>query len=218
MTIDRDLELREALAAGSVAVLVIDMQRDFCDADGALARLGADVSRSHAVIGPLDAFVGRLRDRGASIIWVRQVARTEFVSDARRRRAAAMGRTPTAICAAGSSGTELADGLHPVPVDVMLEKSRYSAFVGTGLELMLRAQGIQTVVVCGTSANVCVDSTTRDAYLRDFDAVVAEDLLGWTDGALADAALRILAAYFATVAPADAIESAFASVAEQVTR
>lgn len=178
------------------AILVIDMQNDFCSPDGALAALGADISVNAALVKRLPAFLDQARRHNALVVWVRQIARADLVSPAREAQARAMGRTPLTVCAQGSWGAELAEGLQSAPGDVQLEKSRYSAFVGTPLHNLLRAQGREHVVLCGTAANVCVDSTARDAYMADLPVTVLSDLVGWTRADLAGPALENLGFYF----------------------
>lgn len=178
------------------ALVVIDMQQDFCAPDGAMARLGADTSVNADVAGRLPAFVDAARAAGCLVVWVQQVARADLVSPARRARATAMGRTATMVCAEGSPGTALAAGLTAVEGDVRLEKWRYSAFVGTPLHHVLRASGRDHVVVVGTAANVCVDSTIRDAYMADLEVTMVTDLVGWTREDLARPAMENLQFYF----------------------
>ncbi|MBL6276261.1 cysteine hydrolase [Micromonospora fiedleri] len=183
-------------SAQRTAVLVIDMQNDFCSPAGAMAALGADVQVNAAVAGRLPRFLDRARNAGCLVVWVRQAAHEQLVSPARRARAEAMGRSPLSVCAAGSWGAELAEGLRPEPGDCHLEKTRYSAFVGTPLHNLLRAHGRDHVVVVGTAANVCVDSTIRDAYMADLATTMPTDLVGWTRADLAEAAIRNLGFYF----------------------
>lgn len=181
------------------AVIVVDMQNDFCSAEGALAQLGFDVSRNQEVARGLPSFLKTVREQGALVVWVLQGARAEFVSDARRERAAAMQRGVTEIAEAGTWGAQLYEGLIPEPEDVTMEKSKYSAFVGTPLRNMLQARGLTKLVVCGTAANVCVDSTVRDAYMSDYVVAVPRDLVGSTRTELAESALENLAFYFCDV-------------------
>ncbi|WP_416904372.1 cysteine hydrolase family protein [Micromonospora echinospora] len=178
------------------AVLVIDMQQDFCSPTGAMAALGADVRVNAELARRLPDFLDRARTAGCVVVWVRQAAHEQLVSPARQARAEAMGRSPLDVCAAGSWGAQLADGLVPAPGDCHLEKTRYSAFVGTPLHNLLRARGRDHVVVVGTAANVCVDSTIRDAYMADLAVTMPTDLVGWTRADLADAAIRNLGFYF----------------------
>lgn len=187
------------------AVIVVDMQNDFCSPEGALARLGADVSRNQEVAKVLPGFLDRAREAGALIIWVLQNAKDEYVSDARRSRAAAMGRGVTEVAEAGTWGAELYDGLVPAEGDVTIEKSKYSAFVGTPLRNLLQARNRDTVVVCGTAANVCVDSTVRDAYMSDLTVLVPRDMVGSTKHDLAESALKNLDFYFCDVVESHAL-------------
>lgn len=181
------------------AVIVVDMQNDFCSSEGALARHGADVSRNQQVAAALPYFLDKARDQGALIVWITQSSREEHVSDARRARAAAMGRGVTEVAGAGTWGAELYEGLIPQDTDIVMEKTKYSSFVGTPLRNVLHARGRGTVIVCGTAANVCVDSTVRDAYMSDLTVVVPKDLVGWTKQHLAEAALESLGFYFCEV-------------------
>lgn len=178
------------------AVLVIDMQNDFCSPNGAMAALGADVRVNAELAYRLPGFLDQARAAGCLVVWVRQAAHEQLVSPARRARAEAMGRSPLSVCAAGSWGAELAEGLRPAPGDCHLEKTRYSAFVGTPLHNLLRAHGRDDLVVVGTAANVCVDSTIRDAYMADLTVTMPTDLVGWTRADLAQAAMRNLGFYF----------------------
>lgn len=144
-------------------------------------------------------------------MWIRQSAREELVSEARRTRAKAMQRGTMTVATAGTWGAELADGLVPQPSDPIIDKTRYSAFVGTPLHNLLRAQERDHVVVCGTAANVCVDSTIRDAYMADYSVTMPSDLVGWTKVDLAESAIKNLEFYFCEVVPSDEILAAWAN-------
>ncbi|MEZ5566001.1 MAG: isochorismatase family cysteine hydrolase [Gammaproteobacteria bacterium] len=86
--------------------------------------------------------------------------------------------------------------------DRHVHKYRYSAFMGSNLDMLLRSQGIGTVVVCGTAANACVDSTVRDASQLDYNVVVCADLTGYTDERLGTVSLENLDRHFAIVCDA----------------
>lgn len=180
-------------------IVVVDMQNDFCSPDGALAKLGSDVSPNVAVAGRLPAFLDAAREKDVLIVWIRQAAREELTSPARLERARAMGRGATEIAGIGTWGAELADGLEPDPRDPVIEKTKYSAFVGTPLHNLLRAHGREHVIVCGTAANVCVDSTIRDAYMADYSVTMVVDMVGWTRESLARSAIENLEFYFCDV-------------------
>jgi ureidoacrylate peracid hydrolase len=197
------------------AVIVVDLQNDFCSDRGVLAALGADIERNREVAQQVVPFVDRAREAGALVVWIRQVADESTASAARRARSAAMGRTATTVCARGTWGGELAEPLAPRPEDIVMEKYRYSAFVGTPLDMMLRSGGRDHVVVCGTAANVCVDSTARDAYMRDYHVTVPADLVGHSRADLAASALQTLGLYFGDVVEsADLLEGWATSLTE----
>jgi ureidoacrylate peracid hydrolase len=181
-----------------VAVVVVDMQRDFCSPTGAFGREGVDIAANARIVPALSEFVGGARSAGAQVVWIKQLWSERHVSPAIRRR---LRRAPerTALCLEGSPGAELADGLEVQAADVVVPKYRYSAFLGSSLEQVLRSAGIQTVVVVGTAANGCVDTTVRDAAQREYDVVLAADLVGYSDARLAAAALENLDRHFAYV-------------------
>lgn len=181
------------------AVLVIDMQNDFCSADGALANLGSDVTRNQQVAHALPAFLASARAQGHQVIWVKQNASMDVISPARAARSRAMGRDPLTVAEAGTWGAELYQGLAPAPEDLVITKTHYSAFVGTYLHNTLRAHGLSHLFVTGTAANVCVDSTIRDAYMAEYEVTLLEDLVGWTREEWARAAIENLGFYFCAV-------------------
>lgn len=189
-----------------VAVVVIDMQQDFCSSSGAFGRAGMDISANARIVHPLNAFVEAMRDSGALIVWIKQAASPRHMSAAIMRR---LRRAPERLelCKQGTAGANLAEGLKVDPADAMVEKFRYSAFFGSSLDQILRSAGIQTTVLVGTAANGCVDSTARDAAQFDYDVVIARDLTGYSDAALASAALQNLDRHFALVCQSSEITS-----------
>src|SRR5690625_1875030 len=189
------------------AVLVIDMQNDFCSADGALANLGSDVARNQQVACALPEYLASARKHGHQVIWVKQNASLDVISPARAARAEAMGRNPLTIAEAGTWGAELYAPLTPAPADLIITKTHYSAFVGTYLHNALRARGITHLFVTGTAANVCVDSTIRDAYMSEYEVTLFEDLVGWTREEWARVAIENLGFYFCAVRNSSELKS-----------
>lgn len=199
--------LSEVLEAPDrIAVVVIDMQQDFCSPSGAFGRAGMDISANERIVQPLNAFVETMRDSGALVVWVRQVISPRHMSPAIMRR---LRRAPERLelCVQGTAGAELAEGLRVDPADAMVEKFRYSAFFGSSLDQILRSSGMQTTILVGTAANGCVDSTARDAAQLDYDVVLARDLIGYSDAALASSALQNLDRHFALVCESGEIVS-----------
>src|SRR5205085_1757348 len=111
-----DRHLAAALADGSAAVLVIDVQNDFCHPDGAMAKLGADVSVNAALVAPLAAFLDTARSAGARIVFVR------LAHDDEHRPVAARGVPPDGVCVAGSWGAEIVREITVEPGDPVVTK------------------------------------------------------------------------------------------------
>jgi ureidoacrylate peracid hydrolase len=90
--------------------------------------------------------------------------------------------------------------VEPLQTEEVINKFRYDAFLGTNLEFLLRARRIRTVVICGTATNVCVESTARDAHMRDFHLVMVGDAVASVNPAAHDATLANIASNFGEVA------------------
>lgn len=202
-----DARMAAALADGHAAAVVIDMQNDFCHPEGAMAALGADVAVNAALVRPVRRFVDAVHAVGGRVVFVRLEHTPEH------RPLPAPGVPPDGVCDAGSWGAQLVSGLTALPGDLSISKTRYSAFLGTDLESVLRSNGIGALVVTGTTANVCVDSTVRDAAQRGFTTWVLSDLVGYVRADLAEPCLRNLGLYFADVRTSAGLTAALLSAA-----
>jgi len=179
------------------ALLVIDMQNDYCLPEGIIGSLGFDVSGAPALAESVAAFVDAARPRAARTIFARTVIPPWLRSPA---LAAQYGRS----LLRREVRPHLADwyGVRPAAGDIVLEKHRYSAFVGTNLEAMLRAGGIASVIVLGVTTEVCVESTVRDAFMRDFHVVVVSDCTRASTPERQRHALSVIDTFFGRVATA----------------
>ena len=167
------------------ALLVVDVQNDFIHEDG---RSGRGTDRNAAframVEGRLAPFAGAARALGVLVVWIRMENAPETISPANARIKRKMyGADPDdpasvdiwerAVCVRGSWGAEIY-----LPVeegDLVVSKSRYSAFIRTELDEALRARGVTTTAVAGVVTNQCVESTARDAYQHDYDVLLVSD-------------------------------------------
>jgi ureidoacrylate peracid hydrolase len=190
------MALSDLLSPSQTAVLVIDMQNDFIHPDGTGARVGYQVEHSQRIIKPMNQFLKAARAAGVLVLLLRQVAADHTTSPARRVRGEALGWKPTTMCGVGSWGAELHSDLEVADTDVWVEKRRYSAFIATDVDLILRSNGIETVVVCGTDGSVCVESTVRDAYMLDYHVVVPTDLVGYGRAHLRAPSLEAISVWF----------------------
>jgi nicotinamidase-related amidase len=191
-------ELGELVDPAHAALLVIDMQRDFCLPGGAFDRLGVDLGMYPAVIPRIAGLVRAARAAGVLVVFVQMTVlpgrRSESPAQIRfnMRLHASHAGEPLAYALEGSPGHELIPELAPAPGDLVVRKYRSSAFWGTNLELLLRSNGIRSVIVSGCTTEGCVESTARDALFADLYVVVAEDAVASDDRAQHDASLLLM--------------------------
>lgn len=192
-----------ALLGGRNALLVVDMQRDYCVPEGIIGLLGHDTSHFPAVAARLAAFIERTRRAFDQVVFVRTVfpswPRSRAMALQYGRNALKRERDPS-----------LVDwyGVQPQPGDAIIEKFRYSAFADTSLDALLRASRIDTVVVCGATTDVCVDTTVREAFMHDYSVVVLSDCCGASTPQRHAHALDVLDGFFARVHTADEVAAA----------
>jgi ureidoacrylate peracid hydrolase len=188
--------LAEKVAPKHTALLVIDMQNDFCDDQGASAKNGDDVRLVRVIVPTLGALTAVARHAGVLVVFIRASHDETTNSDAwreRRRGRAASG------CTEGTWGADWYGDLRPHGGDVVVTKHRYSAFINTPLDLILRSRGIRTIVPTGTATNVCVESTARDGHMLDYYVVLPEDAAATSHRPAHDATLYNIRAYFGDV-------------------
>jgi nicotinamidase-related amidase len=154
--------------AHSIALIIIDMQNDFV-----LPGAPACVAGAKATLPALRRLLDRARNSGWRVIHVRRSHRADG-SDVElfRRAAFADGR---GICVAGSHGAEPVAGLEELPGEVVLHKLRFSAFLYTEFDAILRRLGVETLVLCGTQYPNCLRATAVDAMSRDYRVLLATD-------------------------------------------
>jgi ureidoacrylate peracid hydrolase len=192
-------DLRTVTDPAHTAVLVIDVQNDFCASGGHTeVNLGKDVSDCQAVVGPINRLTATARRAGIPVIWVKADYDRAYLSRPIRAKQAARG-IKTAYCVSGSWGAAFYE-VAPQDGDIVIEKHRHSAFVGTELEQILRDRGIQTLVVTGVQTHVCVESSLRDGSARGYYIVVPKECVGSFDRALHEATLRCIDLHFGEVA------------------
>ena len=157
----------------TTALVVVDMQNGFCHPDGSLYAPG-----SEAAIDPVAELVDRAHDAGAPVVYTRDVHPPEQFDDAHYYDE--FDRWGDHVLE-GSWEAELVADLPAADADHIVVKHTYDAFFQTELEGWLDAHGIDTLLLCGTLANVCVFHTAGSAGLRDFKPVLVEDALGYIE-------------------------------------
>ncbi|MFH8342252.1 cysteine hydrolase family protein [Streptomyces sp. AM6-12] len=155
------------------ALVVVDVQNDFCTGPAALARFGGDPAVLDAAVSGTVRAVAAARARDIEVIFVRFTGDPEHQGAAWRSRDQALGKRPK--CLEGSWGAEF-HRVAPAPGErVFTKRARFDAFLGEGFEDHLRARGIGHLVFAGVYADVCVDTTARTAFQKGFHVTVLTD-------------------------------------------
>jgi nicotinamidase-related amidase len=224
--LERDFASR--LSPENVALLLIDFQNDFCAAEGATGRTGASMRMIDAAVRRTRHLLRSAREHGIFVVHVRAEYGKPWRSASSPYRFPVEGRREpavwtasasdmstnrwfeeeeTEVCRTGTWGAEFVEGLRPEPGEAVITKHRFGAFASTGLDQLLRARGLSSLIVAGVTTNCCVETTAREAVMREFNLIVVEDCVGVKDH-LADlhrATLEALATYFGLVRPASDI-------------
>ena len=193
------------------ALLVIDMQNDFCHPEGLMARLGNDISFNRDVVPIQQRLITAAREAGVMVIHVHAEYGELNGSPATLFRSGTEPSLESRICLPNSWGAQSLDALAPQPGEPVVIKHRYSAFVDTRLETLLRSNGIRTLVAIGTATPVCVESTVRDGMMRDYRMVVPREAVACRAHVrhLHEASLETLGRYFADVCSVETLLDAW---------
>src|SRR6266566_7363030 len=198
-------------------LLVIDMQNGFASPDGTLGKAGMDISMTRGIIPQIQRLVDAARAAGVHIFWSRQVHYPDDKTRAQRLIPGhlARGAGRSMLCARGTWDAEIIDELQGSirPEDDVFEKHRASCFYSSNFEARLRIHGIRMLIVTGTTASFCVDSTIREAYARDFDVIVPGDAISDTEIEATRAVLRSTERFHGFVTTTDDLVTKLESIA-----
>ncbi|WNF25584.1 cysteine hydrolase [Streptomyces sp. C11-1] len=161
-------------APGGTALIVVDLQNDFCAGPLAASRYPGDPARLERVTANAARAVAAARASGTEVVHVRFLGDARFQGPGWRRRDEVLGKRPK--CLEGSWGAEFADGVEPGPGEaVFTKRACFDAFLSDGFEQHLLDRGADHLVFVGLFADVCVDSTARTAFQKGFQVTVLRD-------------------------------------------
>ncbi|MBI2848645.1 MAG: cysteine hydrolase [Chloroflexi bacterium] len=166
--------LEEKVNPVHTVLIVVDVQNDFCHPEGTFARAGHDLGMIGEIMPPLVALIEKARRWGVPIIYTQTFHSLWTDSPLWKERFEKTGVEGEKHCRDGTWGADFYQ-VSPLPQERVVIKHRYSAFYGTDLEVILKSREIKTVIMTGVATNVCVETTARDAYMRDYQVVFIED-------------------------------------------
>jgi nicotinamidase-related amidase len=177
------------------ALLVVDMQNGFCHPDGSFNRIGMGLEGAEAAVRNAAVAITQARKAGIPVVFTRHLYRPGRADEGR-----SLIRNSPALAgidglAAGSWDADVMDELGCGPEDLVVDKVRFDAFQWTSLEPLLRGLGVGELVICGVVTNICVETTVRSAFMRDYPVTLLADCCAAKTRRLHELSIEVLSTY-----------------------
>lgn len=195
------MSVLDTLDSRSSALLVIDMQNAFVHPEGTLGISGVDTSRLSEPTPRIASLVKHFQAARMPVLWTVQ---EHFATDRRRARKRLPSHTAKRKRVSALAGTwdaEIVDELKPLMTDpaLVIRKHRFGAFYQTRLDITLEMLGVEALFITGTTTNACIETTIREAYLRDYDVVAVRDCMAGVNPEWERVAQAVWGQYFGVV-------------------
>ena len=195
-----------ALEPANTALVIIDMQTDFCGKGGYIDLLGYDISVTRACVEPISRVLGRARELGYHVIHTREGHRpdlSDLPANKRWRSRKLQGGGPGQagigdlgpcgrVLVRGEKGWDIIPELYPKAGEPIIDKPGKGSFCATDLDMILRQRGIRNLILTGITTDVCVHTTMREANDRGYECVILGDCCAATDVGNHNAALKMV--------------------------
>jgi ureidoacrylate peracid hydrolase len=177
------------------ALLVVDMQNGFCHPEGSFPRIGRGLEGAMEAVANAATAVGQARAAAVPVVFTRHVYRPGRPDEG----AALVRNSPELAGVAGLAGGtwdgDVCDELGCAPDDLVVDKVRFDAFQWTSLEPLLRGLNVTALMICGVVTNICVETTARSAFMRDFPVTLLADCCAAKTRRLHELSIEVLSSY-----------------------
>jgi ureidoacrylate peracid hydrolase len=170
------ITLAQKAAPDNAALVVVDVQNDFCADEGYFGKLGADVKAVQRMVPTLERLIDAARAARVLVVFVQAIYDPPYVSAPMRERNMRKNRDMPR-CITGTWGADFYR-VKPKPGDEVVIKHRYSGVINTELDAVLKRHGVKSLLMTGVATDTCVESTARDAYFIDYYVTLVKDCCG----------------------------------------
>jgi ureidoacrylate peracid hydrolase len=183
------------MAAKNRALLVVDMQNGFCHPEGSFPRIGMGLEGADVAVRNAAVAVAQARRAAIPVVFTRHVYRPGRADEGASLKQNSPALASVNGLADGFWDADVMDELGCGPDDMVVDKARFDAFQWTSLEPLLRGLGVGELVICGVITNICVETTVRSAFMRDYPVTLLADCCAAKTRRLHELSLEVLASY-----------------------